>query len=345
MSAATVEEELAIVVDAAPSTTFTQIPLWILSAKISDGAFRTWTVVRSFAFRKDDQVWPSIRTIAEIRECGRSTIARHLTELEGAGVLLRKADYWPSGGRKSSLITLAWDRPFNVPDVLIPVLNKNTTLKASPFPPAATELEPVAVKPVPPSTPEGFPPSVDNEPSLSQNPDIPPSHIWDTKEEDPQRSRTPLTPNDESPSSYKQDRGAAAPRTPSKKTLNRTRADGTNLRATGENPRAKRSNDRALLEADEARRREDALEVQAKKWARNLRGVVECDEFTEMVNGDLNAGRIDGDYAATALAEFNRVLTAPEGVALSPDSEGPGFPPRTSFRLRHENQSDSDEMA
>ncbi|MDD4382550.1 MAG: helix-turn-helix domain-containing protein [Candidatus Shapirobacteria bacterium] len=52
---------------------------WIVGDDISDAAFRTLSIIRSYNF---DQIYPSVKRIAERRGKSRSTIFLHLKELK-----------------------------------------------------------------------------------------------------------------------------------------------------------------------------------------------------------------------------------------------------------------------
>lgn len=69
---------------------FTKIPNPILKdISISDGAFRTYSVLRSFSFN-DGNVFPSIETIAKIRGKSKKTIIEHHKQLRSLGLLRYK---------------------------------------------------------------------------------------------------------------------------------------------------------------------------------------------------------------------------------------------------------------
>lgn len=57
-------------------------------AGLSDGAFRTYCVIRSYCYGRKNYCWPSVRTLAAHRDCTEETVRRHLRELEAAGLIV-----------------------------------------------------------------------------------------------------------------------------------------------------------------------------------------------------------------------------------------------------------------
>lgn len=69
---------------------FTQIPNSIITNKdISDGAFRTYTILRSFKFY-DGKVYPPQEMLAEIHDVSVRTIHNHIKELKECGLITYK---------------------------------------------------------------------------------------------------------------------------------------------------------------------------------------------------------------------------------------------------------------
>lgn len=84
------------------SQRFVKTPYWILTrAGLSDGAFRTYLVIRSFKF-KNNKVFPSVKTLAIIRGKSQKAISIHLGELRDKKIIKTKR----LGFSKSNLYTL-----------------------------------------------------------------------------------------------------------------------------------------------------------------------------------------------------------------------------------------------
>lgn len=67
---------------------FVPVPTAIArDAALSDGAFRTYCVIRSYCYGQKTHCWPSMRTLAAHRGCSEETIRRHVRELEAAGLI------------------------------------------------------------------------------------------------------------------------------------------------------------------------------------------------------------------------------------------------------------------
>ncbi len=58
-----------------------------LDADLTDGAFRTFCVLRRYCYGSRNQCWPSLRTLASDRNCSEETVRRHIRELSSAGLL------------------------------------------------------------------------------------------------------------------------------------------------------------------------------------------------------------------------------------------------------------------
>jgi AraC-like DNA-binding protein len=70
--------------------------------EISDGAFRTYCVLRRYCFGRRTYCWPSMKTLAGERGCSEETIRRHVGEIAGAGLVRverkgRHNMYWFEG--------------------------------------------------------------------------------------------------------------------------------------------------------------------------------------------------------------------------------------------------------
>lgn len=67
---------------------FVLVPLEAaLDASLTDGAFRTFCVLRKYCYGRRNVCWPSLRTLAADRNCSQETIRRHVRELSVAGML------------------------------------------------------------------------------------------------------------------------------------------------------------------------------------------------------------------------------------------------------------------
>lgn len=94
-------------------TAFTQIPDWLLShPSVGAESLRTWLAIASYA-GKTMTAFPGVRALQAATGKGRSSIFRHLDELESAGALYRRPQYRADGGRTSTLYVLAWDSPLD----------------------------------------------------------------------------------------------------------------------------------------------------------------------------------------------------------------------------------------
>jgi len=67
---------------------FVPIPVHVARDNdLTDGAFRTYCILKRYCFGRRSYCWPSIRTLAAERGCTEETIRRHLHELVDAGLI------------------------------------------------------------------------------------------------------------------------------------------------------------------------------------------------------------------------------------------------------------------
>lgn len=87
---------------------FTQIPNELISNKdINDGAFRTYTVLKSFKYHKN-KVFPSQATLAHIRDKTQRTIINHLKLLKRLKII----DYKKRGYSASNIYSFISESNF-----------------------------------------------------------------------------------------------------------------------------------------------------------------------------------------------------------------------------------------
>ena len=67
---------------------FVLMPVYVAcDTDLTDGAFRTFCILKRYCFGRRSYCWPSIRTLAAEQGCTEETIRRHLRELVDAGLI------------------------------------------------------------------------------------------------------------------------------------------------------------------------------------------------------------------------------------------------------------------
>jgi len=119
---------------------FTKVPNFIVARKdLSDGAFRTYVVIRSFKFN-ENEVFPGLERLSLMRGKTKRTISNHIRELQNKGLL--KAER--RGFAKTNTYSFIGEENF-INEYLVgaknfaPEENKSSSLSGKKFPPNNTK--------------------------------------------------------------------------------------------------------------------------------------------------------------------------------------------------------------
>ncbi len=90
---------------------FAVVPQWvILNPDLSDGAVRLYALLRRYA-DKSGEAWPRVGTLASKLAKGERTIQRHISELENAGALRVKPQYYGDGRQGANRYVVVSENP------------------------------------------------------------------------------------------------------------------------------------------------------------------------------------------------------------------------------------------